>query len=296
MVYIYVLKLQENKYYVGKTNNPSFRIENHLNGDGSSWTTIYKPLKLVEMIPNCDDYDEDKYTQKYMDKYGIDNVRGGSFVSIKLNEEEKRIIEKKTNGSNDKCFKCGMKGHFASNCISVSEDLVEYGRLNDKLIRKKNKLNELEKENLFGIKNDRISTIKEQISETESKINELENKCKAPIPQRTYSTYNVACFRCGRQGHYASSCYAKTTIQGEYINENKCLPISKSHTDINECYRCGRQGHYASSCYATTNVEGEYIYEEEDDDEDEDEEDDDGDEEEDDDDYGDCYDVGGDID
>ena len=80
MVYIYILKLQENKYYVGKTNNPSFRIENHLNGDGSSWTTIYKPLKLVEMIPNCDDYDEDKYTQKYMDKYGIDNVRG--FICI----------------------------------------------------------------------------------------------------------------------------------------------------------------------------------------------------------------------
>ena len=110
-----------------------------------------------------------------------------------------------------------MKGHFASNCISVSEDLVEYGRLNDKLIRKKNKLKELEKENLFGIKNDRISTIKEQISETESKINELENKCKAPIPQRTYSTYNVVCFRCGRQGHYASSCYAKTKVDGSII-------------------------------------------------------------------------------
>jgi len=80
MVYIYVLKLQENKYYVGKTNNPSVRIENHLNGNGSSWTKIYKPLKVVDMIPNCDDYDEDKYTQIYMDKYGIDNVRGGSFV------------------------------------------------------------------------------------------------------------------------------------------------------------------------------------------------------------------------
>ena len=29
MVYIYVLQLNNNKYYVGKTKNPQFRLENH---------------------------------------------------------------------------------------------------------------------------------------------------------------------------------------------------------------------------------------------------------------------------
>jgi len=88
MVFIYALKLSQGKYYVGKTTNPSFRLDNHFNSNGSAWTMKYKPIKLLELIPNCDRYDEDKYTRKYMDKYGIDNVRGGSFVQISANTSE----------------------------------------------------------------------------------------------------------------------------------------------------------------------------------------------------------------
>lgn len=80
MVYIYVLELVDNKYYVGKTDNPQFRLESHFNSNGAAWTKKYKPINIIELIPNCDDYDEDKYTLKYMEKYGINNVRGGSFV------------------------------------------------------------------------------------------------------------------------------------------------------------------------------------------------------------------------
>lgn len=86
MVNIYVLKLEKGKYYVGKTNNPRFRLENHFNSNGSQWTKKYKPLKIIEIKPDCDDYDEDKITRQYMDKYGIENVRGGSFVSINLEQ------------------------------------------------------------------------------------------------------------------------------------------------------------------------------------------------------------------
>ncbi len=66
MLYIYILELEQNKFYVGKTNNPNFRLQDHFNSNGSVWTKKYKPIKLLELIPNSDDYDEDKYTRIYM--------------------------------------------------------------------------------------------------------------------------------------------------------------------------------------------------------------------------------------
>lgn len=30
------------------------------------WTKEYKPVKVVELLKGCDDYDENKYTLKYM--------------------------------------------------------------------------------------------------------------------------------------------------------------------------------------------------------------------------------------
>ncbi len=42
MFYIYVLKLEDKssgyKYYIGKSNNPLRRVEEHNNSKGASWT------------------------------------------------------------------------------------------------------------------------------------------------------------------------------------------------------------------------------------------------------------------
>ena len=109
MVFIYVLKLEENKFYIGKTNNPSFRLQDHTNGNGSTWTTKYNPIKLMELVPNCDAFDEDKYTLKYMELVGIDNVRGGSFCQINLSDENKSTIQKMLSGTTDKCYNWGKE-------------------------------------------------------------------------------------------------------------------------------------------------------------------------------------------
>jgi predicted GIY-YIG superfamily endonuclease len=108
MVFIYILQLENKKYYVGKTLNPGFRLEQHFNSSGSQWTKKYKPLKVLEIIPNCDNFDEDKYTLKFMEKYGINNVRGGTFCELKLNKDNKTIIKKMLKGAMDKCYICSL--------------------------------------------------------------------------------------------------------------------------------------------------------------------------------------------
>ena len=98
MVFIYALQLENSKYYIGKTTNPDFRLGQHFDSNGSSWTKLHKPIRLHQLIPDCDAYDEDKHTLIYMDKYGIDNVRGGSFVQVILDKSIVDHIVKRNRG------------------------------------------------------------------------------------------------------------------------------------------------------------------------------------------------------
>jgi predicted GIY-YIG superfamily endonuclease len=91
MSYTYILKLEFNKYYIGKTNNPKFTLEDHINIE---WTKIYKPIKLVKIIKNNDNFDDDQLILRYMKKKGIKNVRGGSFNGSRILPIERKSIER----------------------------------------------------------------------------------------------------------------------------------------------------------------------------------------------------------
>lgn len=116
MMYLYVLKCSQGKYYIGKTDNLSRRFNDHLSGNGSTWTKKYKPIKMIENRELKDEYDEDNTTKTYMKKYGIENVRGGSFTQVTLPDDVVSVLNREFNGSNDECFKCGKTGHFVRNC------------------------------------------------------------------------------------------------------------------------------------------------------------------------------------
>ncbi len=114
---IYVLKLTYNKYYVGKTRNIFIRYKQHLNGNGSFWTKKYKPIIIEKLLEDSDDYDEDKYVKIYMSKYGLNNVRGGSYIQEKLTYNQKRFLQNELRMANNLCLCCGSNKHFAKTCI-----------------------------------------------------------------------------------------------------------------------------------------------------------------------------------
>jgi len=207
MVYIYILLLQKNKYYVGKTTRPTFRLKQHFDSGGSSWTKKYKPIKIIEMLHNCDDYDEDKYTKMYMDKHGIDNVRGGSYSTVRLDKTTIDNLKRMNRGTNDKCFECGKKGHFSKYCPNRKRKA--------KKIRKTNN-NESDEE--LCIWNSESDEEDEEWScsycnkgfTTKKGAQFHENvHCKARKQSKIKSSRNGSCNKCGRKGHYASNCYAK---------------------------------------------------------------------------------------
>jgi hypothetical protein len=123
---LYVLSLEEDKIYVGTTDRClRDRICEHFSDNGSEWTKVYKPIKVVEIIENADKFDEDKYTKIYMNKYGIDNVRGGSYCMIELSEEQKKLLKTEFKTANNECFYCGKIGHYANHCPNKSNSHTE---------------------------------------------------------------------------------------------------------------------------------------------------------------------------
>jgi len=202
MLYIYVLELQQNKYYVGKTSNPLFRIDSHINSKGSCWTKKYKPVNLEILIANCDDYDEDKYTKIYMDKYGIENVRGGSYVSIELDKTTIDHLKKMSINANNLCFKCGKPGHFANKCYAnISKTNKKYD-------------------------DDKIYCYYCDIEcHSAAALIKHESKCSMKNDSK-----NISCFKCGKMGHYSTYCYSNKTIK------KKCDICGGSHKEVNCMY------------------------------------------------------------
>lgn len=189
MVFIYILQLEEGKFYVGKTKNPDVRIESHFTSNGSEWTKKYKPISVVTVIPDCDDYDEDKYTVQYMGKYGIDRVRGGTFCEIELNSQSMTLLLKMIQGATDKCYKCGGD-HFIKNC-----PIKDFVCIN------------IPKEKEKG--NEKCDCPTSYFSSHRRK--------KCLLNQMITFLEEDICSRCGREGHLDKECYANRHKNGYSI-------------------------------------------------------------------------------
>jgi len=190
MTNIYILKLVGGRYYVGKTEQVMKRYGEHLNGSGSAYTRKYKPIAIHKTIENASPFDEDRYVKEYMAKYGIEKVRGGSYVEINLSKLQTDALKIEIRNATNVCMKCGKSGHFVKECFMESSNSMA-DQLKSRSLQMKVKRN------------------------PSMYVQTTYVQCVAPESYFSNDMYHSSlekCYRCGRSGHYIADCYAKTHV------------------------------------------------------------------------------------
>ena len=98
---IYVLRLRNDNWYIGRTSSLDRRYEQHVKGEGSKWTFLHQPLNIYETRELKSDDDEDLVTLEYMKQHGIYNVRGGTYCAVELKPWVVKKIKEKIGEKED---------------------------------------------------------------------------------------------------------------------------------------------------------------------------------------------------
>ena len=109
MTFIYVLKLKNDKYYIGEISNfayNKFCIGRRTQSVSSKdvhryfvghlpWTVEHSPISIVEFKKSVSNVSVNKLAIEYMYKYGIENVRGGKWKNTILTRHQIGVIKSK---------------------------------------------------------------------------------------------------------------------------------------------------------------------------------------------------------
>jgi predicted GIY-YIG superfamily endonuclease len=207
---IYVLRLEGGRYYVGKSDNVIKRYQQHLDGSGSAWTRKYKPVSLEKTMEHASPFEEDRVTKEYMSRYGMDKVRGGSYVGLELSESQTDALQRELWSAKDLCTRCGRPGHFVKDChatTNVSGHTIENEETDEQVIQMV--LEYLQQGSSKG--REKPSATKGAARATKGAVRATKGAVKGA---------KGGCYRCGRPGHYSPDCYARTHQTGYALDSD----------------------------------------------------------------------------
>jgi len=152
--FLYILKLKDDKYYVGsaKGNRIEKDIKLHKKGRGSEWTKKYPYLSVLTVKEIESISEEDNEVKKIMIQNGIDSVRGGVYNNVIIYQYHRAKLQREIYYIQGVCINCGSKDHATKQCPQnrctrcgrnvhkagggcFSKTTVEGELINDKLYR-----------------------------------------------------------------------------------------------------------------------------------------------------------------
>jgi len=81
--FVYILKLEGDRYYVGETSSLGTRIRQHFEGVGAYWTQTHRPTHVIFAMPVARSEArriENITVQHLIELYGAERVCGGNHI------------------------------------------------------------------------------------------------------------------------------------------------------------------------------------------------------------------------
>ncbi|MEP0987517.1 GIY-YIG nuclease family protein [Ekhidna sp.] len=98
-IFIYVLRLENGKYYVGQTNDLYRRFRNHQSkSSGAEWTRLHRPTEILRRFrtglndPELALKYENERTLRSIEEFGWQHVRGGDFINVEEEHHHLQLI------------------------------------------------------------------------------------------------------------------------------------------------------------------------------------------------------------
>jgi predicted GIY-YIG superfamily endonuclease len=202
MIFIYILHCKPDHYYIGKSTDPLNRFMQHINGNGGAWTRLHEPMRILRQVPMSSDLHEDQLTEEWMMSKGIDKVRGGMYCQIVLPPHIIDMLRTKLRHAQDACLNCGALDHYVGQCNSYEDGCNASAVTKTNRAPRANTFVHYECEYSCGFESADYHVVVRH-----------EHTCYKKRRRN-------ACGRCGRGGHHATNCYARTTPEGDVLSSD----------------------------------------------------------------------------